>query len=69
MSVVIDRDGRPVSYEAAVNLMDDELRELLHANLAPCSEQEFFRRLFGCPLRQVWRRVSYRLKGKNDDYR
>lgn len=28
--------------EAAVNLMDDELRELLHANLAPCSEQEFF---------------------------
>lgn len=41
MSVVIDRDGRPVSYEAAVNLMDDELRELLHANLAPCSEQEF----------------------------
>lgn len=42
MSVVIDRDGRPVSYEAAVNLMDDELRELLHANLTPCSEQEFF---------------------------
>ena len=31
-----------MSYEAAVNLMDDELRELLHANLAPCSEQEFF---------------------------
>ncbi len=22
--------------------LDDELRELLHANLAPCSEQEFF---------------------------
>jgi hypothetical protein len=42
MSVVIDRNGRPVSYEAAVNLMDDELRELLHANLVPCSEQEFY---------------------------
>lgn len=42
MSVVIDRNGRPVSYEASVNLMDDELRELLHANLAPCSEQEFY---------------------------
>lgn len=31
-----------VDFEAAVNLMDDEIRETLHAELAPCTEQEFF---------------------------
>lgn len=31
-----------VDFEAAVNLMDDEIRESLHAELAPCTEQEFF---------------------------
>lgn len=28
-------------FEAAVELMDDEIREELHANLAPCTEEEF----------------------------
>lgn len=28
-------------YEAAVNLMDDEIREELHRELAPCSDLEF----------------------------
>lgn len=27
---------------AIVNFMDDEIREKLHDELAPCSEQEFF---------------------------
>lgn len=31
-----------VDFEAAVNLMDDEIREALHTELAPCTEQEFF---------------------------
>lgn len=31
-----------VDFEAAVNLMDDEIREALHGELAPCAEQEFF---------------------------
>lgn len=31
-----------VDFEAAVNLMDNEIREALHAELAPCTEQEFF---------------------------
>lgn len=31
-----------VDFEAAVNLMDDEIRESLHMELAPCTEQEFF---------------------------
>ena len=28
-------------YSAAVNLMDDEIREELHGELAPCSDEEF----------------------------
>lgn len=34
--------GYEIDFEAAVNLMDDDLREKLHAEIAPCSEQEFF---------------------------
>lgn len=29
------------NFEVAVNLMDDEIREQVHAELAPCSELEF----------------------------
>ncbi|RMH38516.1 MAG: hypothetical protein D6694_12285 [Gammaproteobacteria bacterium] len=39
---VINAYGKEIDYEAAVNLMDDDIREQLHAELAPCSEQEFF---------------------------
>ena len=28
-------------YDAAVALMDDEIREAVHADLAPCSDLEF----------------------------
>jgi len=33
--------GQQVDFETAVNLMDDELRERLHMEIAPCGEQEF----------------------------
>lgn len=33
-----------VDFDACVNLMDDELREQAHRELAPCSEQEFIDR-------------------------
>lgn len=39
---VNDMNGNEVDFEAAVELMDDEIREELHAKLAPCTEQEFF---------------------------
>ena len=29
-------------FETAVQYMDDELREEIHADKAPCTEQEFF---------------------------
>lgn len=31
-----------IYWDSAVNLMDDDLREELHGELAPCTEQEFF---------------------------
>lgn len=34
-------NGSEIDFEAAVNLMDDEIREELHAELAPCGNQEF----------------------------
>ena len=34
--------GREIDFEVATNLMDDELREELYMELAPCTEQEFY---------------------------
>lgn len=34
-------NGSKVDFEACVNLMDSELREDVHMDLAPCTEQEF----------------------------
>ena len=34
--------GVEIEWITAVNLMDDDLREELNADLAPCTEQEFF---------------------------
>ena len=42
IAYVQDEDGRTVNYAAAVELMDDDLREQLHAEMAPCSNQEFY---------------------------
>lgn len=39
---VQDKDGRTVDYDAAVELMDDDLREQLHMEMAPCTNQEFY---------------------------
>ena len=34
--------GTEIEWNAALALMDDDLREELNADLAPCTEQEFF---------------------------
>ena len=39
MKVVLN--GEMVDYQSCVNLMDDEIREELHSDLAPCEDQEF----------------------------
>lgn len=40
--MVINSNGTAINYGAAVELMDDDLREEVAADLAPCTEQEFF---------------------------
>ena len=39
---VKNMNGTNLDYDQAVNLMDDDIREALHAKMAPCSEQDFF---------------------------
>ena len=39
---VINQNGAEIDFEVAVSFMDDEIREDLNRELAPCSEQEFF---------------------------
>jgi hypothetical protein len=33
--------GKAYNFDALVNLMDDTIREQLHSEIAPCSNQEF----------------------------
>jgi len=41
-TTVINMSGHAIDYESAVCAMDDEIRERLHNEMAPCTEQEFF---------------------------
>ena len=42
MITVINKSGTEINWDAAIALMDDDIREALHDELAPCTEQEFF---------------------------
>lgn len=42
MSNVKNPHGKDMDFDSAVILMDDEIRENLHNELAPCGEQQFF---------------------------
>lgn len=42
MTIVKNQYGAEIDFDAAVFLMDDDIREDLHLHLAPCTEQEFF---------------------------
>ena len=39
---VLNSYGVLIDFNAAMQLTDDDLREEIHRELAPCSEQEFF---------------------------
>ena len=39
---VRNASGTPIDYDSAVQAMDDDIREDLSAELAPCTDQEFF---------------------------
>ena len=40
--IVKNTYGTEIDFDAAVALMDDEIREDLHNRISPCTEQEFF---------------------------
>lgn len=42
MKTVINKSGTEINWDAAITLMDDDIREALHDEMAPCTEQEFF---------------------------
>lgn len=39
---IVNRYGKEIDYSAAVIMMDDDVRETTHNDLAPCTDQEFF---------------------------
>lgn len=43
-NLVINHYGLEIDWDAAVALMDDDIREEVHAELAPCTPQAFFDR-------------------------
>lgn len=42
MTTITNEFGVEINFDAAVNFMDDEIREMLHQEIAPCTDQEFF---------------------------
>ena len=41
-SLVLNSYEVEINFDTAIALMDDEIRETIHADLAPCTDQEFF---------------------------
>lgn len=39
---VVNEYGVNIDYDLAVSFMDDDLREEIHGDLAPCTDQQFF---------------------------
>lgn len=42
MKVVKNEFGLDIDFDVAVSLMDDDIRESVHFDLAPCTDQKFF---------------------------
>lgn len=39
---VVNEYGVNIDYDLAVSMMDDDLREEIHGEFAPCTDQQFF---------------------------
>ena len=39
---VINQYGKELNFDSAVNLMDDDIREQIHNDMTPCTNQVFF---------------------------
>lgn len=42
MKTIINSNDTVINFSAAINQMDDAIREALHRQLTPCTNQEFF---------------------------
>lgn len=42
MTTITNEFGAEINFDAAVNCMDDDIREMLHEEIAPCTDKEFF---------------------------
>lgn len=42
MVMVVNEYGVEIDFAVAETMMDDEVREAVHMDLAPCTEKEFF---------------------------
>ena len=42
MSKVVNEYGVEMDFDVVVSMMDDEIREAVHWDLAPCTDQMFF---------------------------
>ena len=40
--IVKNKNGTLLSFDSAVQLMDGDIREFVHEEFSPCTEQEFF---------------------------
>ena len=60
ITIAVNGYERTVDFEACVMLMDDELREQTHRELAPCSEQEFINRYCELHAEKWLERGGYR---------
>ena len=40
--MVINKNGKELHFNATIQFMDDEIREKLHREIAPCTKQKFF---------------------------
>lgn len=44
MEFIENAYGQKFDWDTVVNLMDDEIREQVHDEIAPCTPQEFYNR-------------------------
>lgn len=44
MEFIENSYGQNFDWDTVVNLMDDDIREQVHAEIAPCTPQEFYNR-------------------------
>ena len=66
MKEVKNQYGEYIVFEVAAHYMDDDIREELHRNIAPCTEQEFFDKYCAAHIEKYGE--EFELNKKNPQY-